>query len=81
MQNCSVRTMKVMNSTWFKFMAQLMRTFILILILGSLAACGRAGPLQPPSATVSTSAENAEEAEAEEAQKPDRPFILDGILN
>lgn len=73
--------MKVMKSTWLKFMAQLMRLFILILMLGSLAACGRAGPLQPPPASVSAPSDDAEEADADEAPKPDRPFILDGILN
>lgn len=70
--------MKVIISIWLMFMTQLTRTFILMLTLSALAACGRAGPLEPPPSSVSTPAENAEEAEA---PKQDRPFILDGILN
>jgi len=48
-----------------------------MLTLSALAACGRAGPLEPPPTSVSTPAEDAEDAPVEE----DRPFILDGILN
>lgn len=68
-------------SNWLMFMTQLTRILILMLTLSALAACGRAGSLEPPSASVSTTAENAEDEAAEASRKPDRPFILDGILN
>lgn len=73
--------MKDITPTWLMFMTQLTRTFILMLVLSAIAACGRAGPLQPPSASATAPAEDSEAVEAEAAPKPDRPFILDGILN
>lgn len=65
------RTIRLMNMKLY------VKILFLILSLGALAACGRAGPLEPPSASVSAKADD----DAEETPKEDRPFILDGILN
>lgn len=73
--------MKVIKSNWLMFMTQLTRTFLLMLALSALAACGRAGPLEPPPSSVVAPADDAEDEAAEDAPKQDRPFILDGILN
>ncbi len=56
-------------------MTQFLRLLVFVVIVGSIAACGRAGPLEPPSTTV-VNDENAEQTPEE-----DKPFILDGILN
>ncbi len=56
-------------------MTQLLKLLVLWLVLGTLAACGRAGPLEPPP-SAAVPAEDAQEAPEE-----DKPFILDGILN
>lgn len=51
------------------------RWSLLVLILGAVAACGRAGPLEPP-----PSAAKAQPQGEEEAPVEDKPFILDGLL-
>ncbi|MEM8542275.1 MAG: lipoprotein [Pseudomonadota bacterium] len=62
-------------------MTQFTRTFLLMLALSALAACGRAGPLEPPPSSVAAPADDAGDSASEDAPKQDRPFILDGILN
>lgn len=46
-----------------------------LMLLALLAACGRAGPLEPPPA----SATNIEHTKEE--KKNDKPFVLDALLN
>lgn len=55
----------------------LLKPLFLIAMLAGLAACGRAGPLEPPPSSVVTDADGNEV----EAPKEDKPFILDGLLN
>ena len=48
-----------------------------------LSACGRMGPLEPPSAAV-TSTQQPTGQQVQTAQnppKPDRPFVLDRLLD
>ena len=52
------------------------RTVLTALLL-ALAACGRAGPLEPPPASATAMAGTAERAEPAAG---DRPFILDGLI-
>ena len=52
-------------------------TASMVLAMLSLAACGRAGPLEPPPAAVADAPADAGEADA---PRNDRPFILDGLL-
>ena len=42
----------------------------------ALAACGRAGPLEPPPASVSQGQAQTEDGQPEQ----DRPFVLDRLL-
>ena len=51
------------------------RWIVALLMLGFVAACGRAGPLEPPPGAVTAPAQ-----EAPEAPKEDKPFVLDGLL-
>ena len=52
------------------------RTLLASFSLLALAACGRAGPLEPPPARTAPDG-TPEQAQPEEA---DRPFILDGLI-
>lgn len=54
----------------------LLKPLMLVALLAGLAACGRAGPLEPPPSKVIAPDEDAAEPEQE-----DRRFILDGLLN
>ncbi|MFK4824783.1 lipoprotein [Paenochrobactrum sp. BZR 588] len=51
---------------------------VTLLIAGTLSACGRKGPLEPPPASIVTD----EYGRAEPAPKPakDEPFILDKLI-
>lgn len=57
------------------------RTFLtcsaLVAALFALSACGRAGPLEPPPASVAAPQTQADDS-GDTAE--DRPFILDGLL-
>lgn len=48
------------------------------LLLGFIAACGRAGDLEPPPSSSATPAQSDEANGEDEAE--DRPFVLDGLL-
>jgi predicted small lipoprotein YifL len=50
-----------------------------ILTLG-LAACGKRGALEPPSAAGPIREEKSASVEPKPDEKPHRPFILDGLL-
>jgi predicted small lipoprotein YifL len=48
----------------------------------ALSACGRKGPLEPPSAAVVTQQQTGQAAQpTQPPPKPDRPFILDRLLD
>ena len=47
-----------------------------VALLFVLAACGRAGPLEPPPASVSQGQAQTEDGQPEQ----DRPFVLDRLL-
>jgi len=48
-----------------------------------LSGCGRKGPLDPPSAAVVTTGQQQGQAvqTTQTATKPDRPFVLDPLLD
>ena len=50
---------------------------MLAMLLLTLAACGRAGPLEPPPASVSAAGQEPGQVEPE---VEDRPFVLDRLL-
>ena len=52
-------------------------TGLMLAALLALAACGRAGPLEPPPASVSAAGHEPGQVEPE---VEDRPFILDRLL-
>jgi predicted small lipoprotein YifL len=48
----------------------------------ALAACGRKGPLEPPSAAVITQQQTGQaDQPTQNPPPPDRPFILDRLLD
>lgn len=49
-------------------------------LLLALAACGRAGPLEPPPASATATVGAAAKAEAGAPADGDRPFILDALI-
>ncbi|WP_199223279.1 LPS translocon maturation chaperone LptM [Oricola cellulosilytica] len=51
------------------------RFVLFALVALGIAACGRAGPLEPPPASATSTPATAEETPVE-----DRPFILDALL-
>ncbi|MEL6203615.1 MAG: lipoprotein [Pseudomonadota bacterium] len=53
--------------------------FAAIVLLAALAACGRAGDLEPPPGSVTAPSQN-QEGQAQEAPVEDKPFVLDGLL-
>ena len=56
-------------------------TFALIMALSLLfAGCGVRGPLEPPPGA-DTSVEAPGKEPIRQENKPDRPFVLDGLLN
>lgn len=50
---------------------------LLLIVAIGLSACGRRGPLEAPSASVTA---NPVSKEKQEAPVEDRPFILDGLI-
>ncbi len=52
-------------------------TAIMIIAALALAACGRAGPLEPPPASVAGAPAQPGQ---DDAPDDDRPFVLDGLL-
>lgn len=55
----------------------LLKPLLMIALLAGLAACGRAGSLEPPPSAAVTD----EDGNKVDAPKEDKPFILDGLLN
>ncbi|MEO1703069.1 MAG: lipoprotein [Pseudomonadota bacterium] len=55
------------------------RWIVALLMIGIVAACGRAGPLEPPPGSATAPAEDGQGA-VQEAPKEDKPFVLDGLL-
>jgi len=60
--------------------------FYCLVVIGvaaaALSACGRKGPLEPPSAAVVTQQRTGQaEQPTQNPPKPDRPFILDRLLD
>lgn len=51
-------------------------TGLMLAALLALAACGRAGPLEPPPASVSQGQAQTEDGQTQQ----DRPFVLDRLL-
>jgi len=51
-------------------------TPLFLIALLAVAACGRAGPLEPPPASIAAPATPDAQADAVD----DRPFVLDGLL-
>ncbi len=59
-------------------MARLLNvTLAALMMIASLSACGRGGPLEAPSAAANPPAAGEKAAEA---QVEDKPFILDGLI-
>jgi predicted small lipoprotein YifL len=61
------------------------RTALLLLVLTAagavgLAGCGRRGPLEPPPDQVLPKGADGKPVDRG-PEKPDRPFVLDGLLN
>jgi predicted small lipoprotein YifL len=67
------------------FSKPVLAILVALLAAGSLAACGKRGPLDPPSvAKAEGETKSSEAADAGEnsaaPKKPHEPFILDGLL-
>ncbi|MFD1703249.1 lipoprotein [Methylopila henanensis] len=52
----------------------------LVLAVG-LSACGRRGPLEPPPGAPTTTVTKSDGTTEKKVVKPNRPFVLDGLLN
>ena len=55
------------------------RWIVALLVLGAVAACGRAGPVEPPPGSVVEPA-SQQQGKAEKEPVEDKPFVLDGLL-
>lgn len=66
----------VQSDQGFQMKRILQTILILVLTAATLAACGRRGPLEAPSAAANP--ETGEKTEA--APVEDKPFVLDGLI-
>ncbi|WP_026480847.1 lipoprotein [Ahrensia sp. 13_GOM-1096m] len=57
--------------------SKLINAMTMVSLLAALAACGRAGPLEPPPSSVSKPAGQ----ETQEPSVEEKPFVLDALLN
>jgi predicted small lipoprotein YifL len=55
----------------------LINAMTLTALLAALAACGRAGPLEPPPSSVAQPVDQ----QTQEPVVEDKPFVLDALLN
>jgi predicted small lipoprotein YifL len=53
----------------------------LLVIAVALAGCGRKGPLEPPPGAQTEKVTAADGTVVERPVRPNRPFVLDGLLN
>ena len=53
--------------------------FAAVLLLAAVAACGRAGDLEPPPGSVPAPSQD-QDGDAQVAPVEDKPFVLDGLL-
>jgi predicted small lipoprotein YifL len=53
----------------------------LLILAVALAGCGRKGPLEPPPGAQTEKVTTADGTEVKRPVRPNRPFVLDGLLN